>query len=227
LTVAELKLIYFGGCPNAESTRKALLATGFDFDEVKQDDLAADHPHKAYSSPTILKKNEVVFGTKTGPDGGCSLEVPTANEIRERLESDGPAKKAGALAPTGSIASILTVILCPVCKPAIAVFLSTIGLGFVVRESVLRPLLLVFLALTIGGLAWSYFKVHRNFWPLVLGAVMCAGLYMGRYVYYGDLENQVLTYGSITGLLVVSIWNFRLKPRVTCFGGCTTKKLEA
>lgn len=225
--MAELKLIYFVGCPNAEGTKKALQDTGYDFDEVKQDDLSADHPLKSYSSPTILKKNEVIFGTRTGPDGGCSLEVPTTQQIQKKLESEGLSKKAGTLAPTGSIASILTVILCPVCKPAIAVFLSTVGLGFVVRESVLRPLLLAFLALTIAGLAWSYFKVHRNVWPLAIGVAMSAGLYMGRYIYFGDFENQVLTYASIAGLLVVSIWNLRLKPGATCAGGCSTQKSGA
>lgn len=225
--MAELTLLYFDGCPNASTARKTLTDSGLKFKEVKQDSLHPSDPMKSYSSPTILNGGEILFGTKTGPDGGCSLEVPTAIQLREKLEAHGITKKAGALAPTGSIASILTVILCPVCKPAIAVFLSTIGLGFVVSESVLRPLLLAFLALTVGGLAWSCFKVHRNFWPLAVGIIMSVGLYMGRYVYFGDLENQFLTYGSITGLLVVSIWNFRLKPPATCSGGCSAKKLEA
>lgn len=225
--MAELTLLYFEGCPNASTVRKNLADSGLKYKEVRQDSLHPSNPLKSYSSPTILNGDELLFGTKTGPEGGCSLEVPTASQLRGIFESDGLAKKAGALAPTGSIASILTVILCPVCKPAIAVFLSTVGLGFVVRESVLRPLLLAFLALTVGGLAWSYLKVHRNFWPLAVGGVMSLGLYMGRYVYFGDLENQVLTYGSIAGLTVVSIWNLRLKPRATCSGGCATQKLEA
>ena len=225
--MAELTLLYFEGCPNASTVRKNLADSGLKYKEVRQDSLHLSDPLKSYSSPTILNGGEILFGTKTGPDGGCSLEVPTATQLREKLEANGITRKAGALTPTGSIASILTVILCPVCKPAIAVFLSTIGLGFVVSEAVLRPLLLAFLALTVGGLAWSYFKVHRNFWPLVVGIMMSTGLYVGRYVYFGDLENQFLTYGSIAGLLVVSIWNFRLKPRATCSGGCSTKKLEA
>jgi hypothetical protein len=225
--MAELTLLYFDGCPNAITARKNLADSGLKYKEIRQDGLLPSDPLKSYSSPTILNGDELLFGTKTGPEGGCSLEVPTASQLREKFNSAGFAKKAGALAPTGSIASILTVILCPVCKPAIAVFLSTVGLGFVVRESVLRPLLMIFLALTVAGLGWSYFKVHRNFGPLVVGAVMCAGLYLGRYVYFGDLENQFLTYGSIAGLLAVSIWNFRLKPPASCDGGCSTKNLEA
>lgn len=224
--MAELTLLYFDGCPKASTARKTLADSGLKYKEVRQDGLHPSDPLKSYSSPTILNGGELLFGTKTGPDGGCSIEVPTTTQLREKLEADGITKKAGALAPTGSVASILTVILCPVCKPAIAVFLSTIGLGFVVSESVLRPLLLAFLALTVGGLVWSYFKVHRNFLPLAVGIMMSTGLYIGRYVYFGDLENQFLTYGSIAGLVVVSIWNFRLKPPATCSGGCSPK-LEA
>lgn len=218
--MAELTLLYFDGCPNASTVKKNLADSGLRYKEVRQDRLQPADPLKSYSSPTIIFGDEVIFGTKTGPEGGCSLEVPTASQLREKFKSAGLTKKVGALAPTGSIASILTVILCPVCKPAIAVFLSTVGLGFVVRESVLRPLLLVFLALTVGGLAWSYLKVHKNFWPFLVGMAMSAGLYMGRYVYFGDLENQVLTYGSIAGLAVVSVWNLLIKPRASCSGGC-------
>lgn len=225
--MVDLTLLYFDGCPKASTARKTLIDSGLKYKEVRQDSLHSSDPLKSYSSPTILNGGEILFGIKTGPDGGCSLEVPTAMQLREKLEADGITKKAGALAPTGSIASILTVILCPVCKPAIAVFLSTAGLGFLVRESVLKPLLIAFLLLTVAGLAWSYFKVHRNFWPLTIGIMMSTGLYVGRYVYFGDLENQFLTFGSIAGLLVVSIWNFRLKPSATCSGGCAAKKLEA
>ena len=38
--LAEVKFIYFEGCPNAEKTRTALKTIGIDFDDVNQDDLS-------------------------------------------------------------------------------------------------------------------------------------------------------------------------------------------
>ncbi len=188
--MAELRLIYFEGCPNAERVRRSLEGTGYKFDEV-------------------------IFGTTTGSEGGCSLEIPTTQEIQAKIVEAGvrETKKAKLLAPTGSLGSIITVILCPVCKPAIAALLGSVGLGFVVNESILQSVLVIFLALTIGGLLWSFLKVHRNIWPVILGATMSLALYLGRYVYFGYMENNVLTYGSIAGLVAVSIWNFRLKKK--------------
>ena len=219
LNVAELKLIYFEGCPNADKIRGALAATGHKFDEVRQDNLPPQHPLKNYSSPSILRNDEIIYGAATGSEGGCSLEIPSSEEIKARLERIAPAEKVKLLAPTGSIGSIVTVILCPVCKPAIAAFLGSVGLGFVVNEAVLQSVLVLFLALAVGGFFWSYLKVHRNIWPVFFGVVLSVALYLGRYVYFGYMENNVLTYGSIAGLIAVSIWNFTLKKPNTC-GSC-------
>lgn len=83
----KLKLIYFKDCPNAEKIRNLLSQTGHEFEEVRQDDLSADHFFRAYSSPAILKNNELIFGTKTGFKGGCTLEVITVNQLQERIEA--------------------------------------------------------------------------------------------------------------------------------------------
>lgn len=222
--MAELKLVYFKGCPNADKVRSALATTGHQFDEIKQDDLPPRHPLKNYSSPSILKNNEILYGTSTGSEGGCSLEIPSLEQLRARLEGTTPDEKAKLLAPTGSVGSIITVILCPVCKPALAGFLGSVGLGFVVNEAILQSVLVLFLALAVGGFFWSYVKVHRNIWPVIFGALLSVALYLGRYVYFGYMENNILTYGSIAGLVAVSVWNFTLKRPNTC-GSCANSSL--
>ena len=131
-------------------------------------------------------------------------------------ERVGIANKGKVLTPTGSIGSIVTVFFCPICKPGIAVFLSSVGLGFVVHESILKSILILFLLATMGGLLWSYLKIHRNVGPIIVGALMSVGLYLGRYGSFENIDNEVLTYASIAGLVGVSLWNLLIKKPSSC-----------
>lgn len=217
-----LKLIFFEGCPNAERARKLLQQVGVTFEEVKQDLLPANHPYKGYASPTVLDKERIVFGAKTGNDsGGCSLDIPTASDLQKRLGvTQGVSKvhkpKATLLSTIGSIGSAMTVGLCPICIPAIGAFLFAIGLGFLVQESVLQPLLFLFIGITLFGLLWSYLKEHKRIAPFLLGIVLSIGLYVGRYEYIGATENTLIMWGSIVGIMAVSFWNMRLKKQAGC-----------
>jgi len=216
--LAEVKFIYSEGCPNADKTRTALKTIGIDFDDIKQNDLSESSVFRNYSSPTILQGNNVIFGCETGQGrDGCSLEIPGINELKDKLGTVVSSnKRNGFLSGIGSFGSALTVGLCPVCIPAIGAFLASIGLGFIVQESVLRPVLFIFLAAAISGLLWSYLKEHGNVWPLIGGILMGITLYVARYVYFGAVINQVLMYGGITGIIAVSIWNLKLRKSASC-----------
>lgn len=215
-----LKLLYFEGCPNANKARQLLSKVGATFEEIRQDDLPPSDPLKGYASPTLLDGEKIVFGSKTGEgSGGCSLDIPSADELRARLgENLHPSKRSGKtfLSMVGSLGSAITVGLCPVCIPAIGAFLSAIGMGFLVKEAVLEPLLIGFLAVTLFGLFWSYLKEHKRISPFLLGIVMAAGLYISRYVYIGATANSVMMYVSIAGIIGVSFWNMRLKKKAGC-----------
>ena len=216
-----LKLIYFDGCPNAEKVRGLLRKIGVRFQEVRQDDLPPSDRYRGYTSPTILDGEKIVVGSDTeGSSGGCSLDIPSETELKERLHLDAAAKLAGkrgtVLSMMGAIFSSLTVGFCPVCIPAIGAFLSAIGLGFLVQEAVLKPVLVVFLGMALFGFFWSYLKEHGRLSPLILGSLLAAGLYVSRYVYLGATINTVLMYGSIAGLVGTSYWNIRLKKKAQC-----------
>lgn len=127
-------------------------------------------------------------------------------------------KKAGVITTAGSIGSIVAVLFCPVCKPAVVVFLSAIGLGFLTDQTVLKSVLISFLVLLVGGLLWSFLKEHKKIAPLMIGSLLSVGLYLGKYAYFGYYENFVLTYGSIVGLITVSIWNLKLRKQSVDLG---------
>ncbi len=216
--MSAIKLVYFEGCPNSKHARTLLLTSQVEFEVIKQDELAADDPLRGFSSPTILRDNEIVFGQRlTNNATACSAEKFDAELIRRKLGVDqaGVSRK-GALASIGSFGSALTVGLCPVCIPAIGAFLSSVGLGFLTQETILKPMLIALLAVALLGFYWSYVKVHHKTGPLLGGVVMSVALYTGRYIYFGPAINLVLMYGGIAGIVAVSIWNIMLKKNVSC-----------
>ncbi len=84
-----LKLIYFEGCPNATIAEANLNTAGIKYEKICQDRLDENHPYKKFASPTLLKGDRIVFGSATGIDGGCSLDLPAASEIKVRLKKMG------------------------------------------------------------------------------------------------------------------------------------------
>ncbi|MBN22432.1 MAG: hypothetical protein CL678_14205 [Bdellovibrionaceae bacterium] len=214
--MSAVKLIYFEGCPNAEKVQTLLRAVTSQFEVIRQDTLPEDSNYRNYTSPTILNDSEVIFGGHAS-GGGCSLQLPNQEELQKKLNLVNSGGKRFTLFSTlGSIGSAMTVGLCPICIPAIGAFLSAIGLGFLVHESVLKPLLFLFLFSTWAGLFWSYRKQHGRLLPLILGIVMGVALYFGRYVYFGASINQTLMYGGMVGIIAVSFWNMKLKKKATC-----------
>jgi len=81
--MSELTLITFEGCPNAPRARQVLQRAGRPFREVRRDDLPAGHPLRAYTSPTILDGERVLYGAASG-EAGCSVAPLDA----ERLLAD-------------------------------------------------------------------------------------------------------------------------------------------
>lgn len=225
--VEKIKLLYFEGCPEAKHARAALLTAGIDsFEAVLQDELDKDDPLKSYSSPTILKGNEIIYGSKLSEgSSACSYQKIDPAKIHAQLKnssSESPKnfKKPGFLSAIGALGSGIAVGLCPLCIPAIGAFLASIGLGFVAQDKVLRLALVLMLLATIAGFFWSYLKKHGNIWPFLLGILFSASMYAGRYFYLGSEINFALMYGSIPALIGVALWNLYLSKKTRDCGGC-------
>lgn len=221
-------LITFRSCPNADKARLALKNIGVSFSNVISDDLPANHLWRGYSSPTILQGEKLVFGSDQSGNGACSLNVPTENELKERLTTNATdsklknGKAATWLSFFGSVGSVVTVGLCPVCIPAIGALLSALGVGFLAQEAVLKPLLILLLALTVAGLAWSWLKEHRNPAAFIAGILSAIALYAGRYVYFGGGVNEIVEFTGMAGLIVATAWNLKLRRQKSCSSCPTT-----
>ena len=129
-----------------------------------------------------------------------------------------------ALGSVGSGAALALGLVCPVCIPAVGAFLASIGLTVLVSASVLKPLLVFFLAVAAIGFVAGYRK-HRNPWPFLGAIAGAAALYTGRWV----LFSTPLIYAGAGAFLVSSVANTILRRRTKscCSGSCEiTPKAE-
>ncbi len=96
--------------------------------------------------------------------------------------------------------------LCCLGFPALLSILSALGLGFLINDTILLPLLVVFLALTLYGLYHGYQR-HSRPGAVLLGGVSALALLVFLLV----LFNRPLVYLSIAGLVAASVLNVQLR----------------
>jgi hypothetical protein len=84
--------------------------------------------------------------------------------------------------------------------------LSALGLGFLFNERVLAPLIIVFLTLGVGSIAWST-RSHGRIAPLSTTVLGAGGVVGGRLIWSGP----PLLYTGVSLFVSASLWNLWLK----------------
>lgn len=110
--------------------------------------------------------------------------------------------KHGLLALPGVGVSILPKLACPLCWPAYAGLLSSVGLGFLISTAYLLPLTAAFLVIAVAALAFRASK-RRGYGPFVLGVVAGSAVLFGKFAW----ESKVTMYTALGLLVVASLWN--------------------
>ena len=114
---------------------------------------------------------------------------------------------ARSLAPLpGALLSLVPSIACPACLAAYAGVLSTLGVGFLLNERVLLPLIGAFLAMGIASIAWST-RSHGRVGPLVATVIGTLGVISARVIW----NIPTVLYASVAMLVIASFWNLWLK----------------
>ncbi len=98
--------------------------------------------------------------------------------------------------------------LCCLGFPALVAILSAIGLGFLINDDILRPLMIVFLLVAILGLALGM-RHHGSPWALIVGILSAVTL----YVFINVSFNEVIAGLGIAGLVIASLLNVFLQQR--------------
>ena len=110
--------------------------------------------------------------------------------------------RQGLLALPGVGVAMLPKLACPLCWPAYAGLLSSLGLGFLISTAYLLPLTVVFLILALAALAFRATK-RRGYGPFVLGIIAALAVLFGKFLW----EANTITYGAVGILVVASLWN--------------------
>ncbi len=110
--------------------------------------------------------------------------------------------KQGLLSLPSIGLSALPKLACPVCWPAYAGLLSSLGLGFLISAAYLLPLTIVFLTLALAALAFRA-KSRHGFSPFLIGLIAAMSVFLGKFVW----ESNATIYGGIGTLVVASVWN--------------------
>ena len=110
-------------------------------------------------------------------------------------------KRSLAVVP-GIGVSLLPKLMCPMCWPAYAGIVSSLGLGFLIPTKYLLPLTIVALALTTAVLGYRASE-RRGYGPLSLGVIAAAMILAGKF--YFEVTQPV--YPGVGLLIAASIWN--------------------
>lgn len=216
----KVQLLYFPDCPNVAAARAALRRafskSGIQpaFEEIDVTATTTPESLRDWGSPTILVNGMDIGGERT-PTGPCcrlydaigtSRGVPDDEKISALLR----AKRRGwlrALAGLpGALCALLPSATCLACLAGYAGVLSALGLGFLLRETLLTPLIAILLCVGIAGVAWST-RSHRRPGPLVASVVGSLVVAAGRLVW----NIPALLYAGVALLVVASFWNLWLK----------------
>ena len=107
----------------------------------------------------------------------------------------------------GVVGSIFAA-LCCLGFPALLSIVSAIGLGFLINDAVLMPLLVVFLLVTLIGLYLGV-RHHGSWLAFSVGAISATLTFVTIFVAF----NKLLAGVGIAGLIVASILNVWLRAR--------------
>jgi len=110
-------------------------------------------------------------------------------------------KGVAAVLP-GVGASLLPKLTCPVCWPAYAGLLTSLGLGFLMSERYLFGVTTVFLTMSVGALAFRHTK-RRGLAPAFLGLSGAAGVLVGKF----SFDSMSAMYAGLIVLIAASVWN--------------------
>ncbi len=131
--------------------------------------------------------------------------------MAEGINVQGP-RILGLLTIPGVLVSLLPSLACPLCWPAYAALVSSLGLGFLASSTYLLPLTGVLLAVTILGLGLQ--AKNKGYGPFALGLVSAGTILPGKFL----LASAAMTYAGVALLVIASAWSLLpARPAVSTF----------
>ena len=139
-----------------------------------------------------------------------SLSPCCASAQKKEQRRSVSAGLRAALSGPGAVLPLVPSANCPLCLAAYTGILSTLGLGFLFTERVLSHLVVVFLVVGVGSIAWTL-RAHGRRSPLLLAVLASALIVSGRLIWSMPLA----VYLGAALFLTAAAWNFWLRVQLT------------
>lgn len=137
-------------------------------------------------------------------------------------EGKQPALKgAFAAAPAIGVA-LLPKLTCPVCWPAYAALLGSLGAGFVNYTPYLAPLTVLFMAAAVAPMGFGV-KQRQGYGPLALGLISAVVVVMGKFVF----DSDIAMYAGLFFLIAATAWNIWPRKKETSCPMCAKNAEES
>jgi MerR family transcriptional regulator, copper efflux regulator len=150
-----------------------------------------------------LRGMKRVLSELTERCSGCgpSSECPILESIDSEEVHAMTWRRAAAFLPGVGIA-LLPKLTCPMCWPAYAALLTTIGLSFLVSARYLFGVTSVFLLIWVAALAYRA-RERRGYSPAVAGVLAAVAVLIGKF----HFDSTAATYAGLGLLIAASVWN--------------------
>lgn len=112
--------------------------------------------------------------------------------------------KPGTRDAAGVVGAVLAA-LCCAGTPFIIGGLTALGLGFLRKDGILWPVMLLSLALAVTGF-WQGARTHGRWAPLAIGGIGAMSLASGVIIVHGFPAMQMI-YGGAVALVIAAGWN--------------------
>jgi len=111
---------------------------------------------------------------------------------------------------SGVMAAVTAKLACPICYPAIAGLLSSMGLGSIITQSQMELFSAALVAVALFGLFYRA-KERRGYRPAMLGTIFISAALLGRF---SGLD--FIFFSGLGGFISMSIWNVWPKKKRSC-----------
>jgi mercuric ion transport protein len=112
--------------------------------------------------------------------------------------------KAGVRDSLGVFGAVLAA-LCCAGTPFVIGGLTAVGLGFLRKDGILWPVMLLALAIAVSGF-WRGAQTHGRWGPLIVGGTGAVSLASGVIVVHG-FPAMPMIYAGATALVAAAAWN--------------------
>ncbi len=139
-------------------------------------------------------------------EGLAALDIQVGPALAREPRRDRWAWLRTLTVVPAAVLPLLPSATCPLCLAAYAGILSALGVGFFLDDRVQRPLIALFLSMTLVSVAWAA-KKHRSPGPFLVVLYGSIAVVAARLVW----NIPLVAYAGAACLIAGTVWNIALR----------------